>query len=190
MKGLLLLRADTKNMDPNVLKTWTQLYCDIWKEPPWNENFWKPHLVLKDFRNELSRPHGEAFLALVYGVSRMMNGRPCLDTVGFTHGYSVSIQEMREIAGNGGLNVLFKRRKRIYYVDELGVAKEYRGRGISLVLTRSLIETAKESGLTCVALRTDKQAVVARKVYGQLGFVEMPVQDTKHPERTYWVLEI
>jgi ribosomal protein S18 acetylase RimI-like enzyme len=178
MKNLSILHVDSEKLLPETMKMWAELYCEIWKEPPWNEDFWKPREVKGEFRKELSRPHGEAFLALE-------NQK----VVGFTHGYSVSCQEMREVAGNGLLNKLFKHTNRVYYIDELGVAKEYRGRHISIDLTNSLIQAVKCHGITCITLRTDMQAMAARNLYQKLGFKELKVCDAKYPNRTYWVCQ-
>lgn len=171
-------RVDVGNIPADTVKQWTELYCEIWKEAPWNEDFWKPSEVWREIYREITdNQHGEAFLAI----------DDC-KVVGFTHGYSVSCQEMREIAGSGLLDGLFERTERVYYIDELGVAKEYRGRHISVGLTRSLMQAAQNHGLTCITLRTDKQAGAARHLYQKLGFMELSVCDAKYPDRTYWVL--
>lgn len=185
MKGFSILHVDPDTLLLSYANQWSNLYCEIWKEPPWNEDFWKPWKVRRELHREIRYQHGEAFLALVWDPE-YEDGK----VVGFTHGYSVTCQEMRIIAGNGLMNKFFKNRERVYYVDELGVAKEYRGRRISLWLTRSLIHAARDHGLTCMLLRTDMQAMAARHLYQRLGFTELKVHDAQHPDRTYWSLEL
>lgn len=173
-----IMHVDTRTIPTSTVEQWTNLYCGIWKEPPWNEDFWKPSEVWNEIRKEITdNQHGEAFLALDKNK-----------VVGFTHGYSANRQEMAMIAGSDLLNELFEHTERVYYIDELGVAKEYRGQHISTDLTRALIQTAHERGLTCITLRTDKQAGAARGLYQKLGFTELAVCDAKYPDRTYWVL--
>ena len=179
MKSISIVRVDIGNMQAGIVEQWTELYCEIWKEPPWNEDFWKPTEVWQEIYREITdNRHGEAFLAL--------NGRK---VVGFTHGYSVSCQGMREVAGSDLLDGLFEHTERVYYIDELGVAKECRGRHISTDLTRSLIQAAQNHSLACVTLRTDTQAIAARHLYQKLGFTELAVCDAKYPDRTYWILQ-
>jgi ribosomal protein S18 acetylase RimI-like enzyme len=179
MKDFSIVRVSMLTISTEMLTSWADLYCEIWKEPPWNEDFWKVSDVIADFRKEMCNPHTEAFLAL--------DGNR---VVGFTHGYSVGSQEMREIAGSDLLDGLFKNIEHVYYVDELGVAKAYRGRHISIDLTYSLIRAAQAQGLTCITLRTDKLAGAARGLYEKLMFKELEVCDVAYPNRTYWKLEL
>lgn len=163
----------------DILRQWAECYCDIWKEPPWNEDFWQPESVVIDFQKEMCNPDAIGFLAIQDNL-----------VVGFTHGYSVNCQELQLIAGNHLLNMIFGTRDRIFYVDELGVMVQYRGNRISLVLTSELIKAVKVSGVTAIILRTDTKAYIARHVYEKLGFKELDVHDAKYPERTYWFLEV
>ncbi|MFA6095208.1 MAG: GNAT family N-acetyltransferase [Candidatus Paceibacterota bacterium] len=180
------LFCPTSNFSVLLAEQWISLYCEIWKEPPWNEFFWRHSAVKADFIRELSLLHGQGFLAI--DPDLVVLGERSV--IGFTHGYSVSMYEMRIIAGSGFLNSFFKCRERVYYIDELGVAKEYRGKGISLRLTRLLVDSARSNGLDCVLLRTDTKAVPARGLYYKLGFTELTACDAKYPDRTYWSLKL
>ncbi len=162
----------------DVLLQWAKLYCDIWKEEPWLEDYWKPEEVVIDLFQEMMRPGAEGFLAMLdYKV-----------VVGFTHGYSVGRAELEEIAGSNLLDSLFINNDRIFYIDELGVDRNYRGQGIAHKLTAMLISEARRNGP--VILRTDTRAHAARHVYEKLKFKELDVHDAKYPERTYWLLEV
>lgn len=180
------------------------LYCNIWKEEPWNEDFWKPEYVADDIMLELAREDATAFLALV-----------CDKVVGFTHGYSVDVVDMRKIAGNNQLDVLFApiavgggyytnylfdsenestdvvtqntSLRRYFYIDELGVDAAYRGKYVGKQLTYALLAYAETRYVDGVILRTDVLAVAARALYIKAGFTEIPVRDENHPTRTYWV---
>jgi ribosomal protein S18 acetylase RimI-like enzyme len=175
-----ILHVDASNISADIVRQWSELYCEIWKEPPWNEDFWKPTEVWQEIYQEITdNQHGEAFLALDKNK-----------VVGFTHGYSVSRQEMRKVVGSDLLDELFEHTERVYYIDELGVAKGYRGLHISSRLTRSLVQVARGHGLTCITLRTDKQAGAARRLYQKLGFTELTVCDAKYPNRTYWLRQL
>jgi len=165
-----------ENIAPAELKQWAELYCEIWKEPPWNEDFWKPEEVIKDFQTEMSNPDSAAFLLLVDGSVK-----------GFTHGYSVNREELRAIANNDLLDTIFSEDKRIYYIDELGVAKECRGLGFGKLLTARLQSEALGMGIRKVVLRTDTQAKAARRVYEESDFIDLKVFDANYPNRTYWL---
>ena len=179
MKNVSIECVRMETISPEILRQWAKCYCEIWKEPPWNEDFWKPEIVIDDFRKEMRNQDAVAFLA-------MHNG----SVVGFTHGYSVNRHELQLIAGNNLLDTILKAEERIFYVDELGVTAKYRGNRISFALTRALIDAALTSGVISIILRTDTKAYAARHVYEELGFVELIVHDAKYLERTYWLLEI
>lgn len=72
----------------------------------------------------------------------------------------------------------------IVYIDELGVEKECRNKGIGTRLTGMLINDARKLGYKTVALRTDINGG-AYKFYLDLGFKDMNIRDPKYPERTY-----
>lgn len=167
-----IIPVDTNVLTSNLVNSWAQLYCDIWLEAPWFEDFWKPEEVIKDFRSEMSRQNAAGFLALDDDK-----------VIGFTHGYSVDRAEMQAITGNSLLDPFVV--GRAFYVDELGVDLRYRGMGISRQLTTHLLNAV---GTSAVLLRTDKNAFVARALYQKLGFKELQVHDSKYPDRTYWLL--
>lgn len=177
-KDLTIVRVDVNAIAPEILDKWARLYCEIWKEPPWNEDFWQPKSVAENLIKELRYLNGSGYLVLDQDL-----------VVGFTHGYSVTRDELRVIAGNSLLDILFEKHDRIFYVDELGVASSHRGQRISLKLTSALIEHARSSGIWGITLRTDVEATAARHVYRELGFIELSIHDAAHPTRTYWFLE-
>lgn len=177
MNDLSVVKVAMNSIASEVLEQWAKLYCEVWKDAPWNEDFWKPEEVIKDFQKEMRNPDAAAFLSICDS-----------SVVGFTHGYSVNRQELRSIAGNSLLDQVFGDENRIFYIDELGVASAYRGKRISLALSEALLRSAFASGVKIVILRTDAKANVARHVYVRLGFVELDVHDTSHIDRTYWVL--
>lgn len=179
MKSSLIVRVSMAAISTELLQSWASLYCQIWQEPPWNEDFWRPEKVVEAFKQEMARPDALAFLAL--------NDQSAV--IGFTQGYSVSPTELREIAGNNLLDFLFEKNERVYYVDELGVDSSYRGNRLSVSLSRALIAEISDRGITQVVLRTDIQALAARHVYKELGFGELPVHDAQYPTRTYWSLK-
>ncbi len=178
MKNVSIERVDMNAVSPEILEQWAKCYCEIWKEPPWNEDFWRPESVIADFRKEMQNPDAVAFLAMNEG-----------NVVGFTHGYSVGKGELGAIAENNLLDLVFDRERRIFYVDELGVAKSHRGQRISIALTASLVRAAHDSGSTVIVLRTDIQAHAARHVYERSGFIDLGIRDATHAERTYWMLD-
>lgn len=153
-----------------------ELYCEIWQEPPWNEDFWKVPEVSEKIRVCFERQSFGIFVAEENEV-----------TAGFTWGYQVSCDELREIAGHGQLDFLFEPLNRIMYLADLATKSSFRRRGIGEKLTCALIEFAYDAGITHIVLRTHKKAVAARNLYQKAGFKELPVEDKEYPDRTYWL---
>lgn len=192
------LRLNWDPVSEEIRKKCARLYCQIWKEPPWNESFWEEAGVLADMQRELEKPCAEGFIAVYlralyryeYENCRTVSDETLMMVAGFTWGYPVSQEELREIAGNNALDPLFCEHSRVFYVDELGVNSEHRGRGIGKRLSHLLLKAAKTHGIKLAVLRTDDQAVAARRLYSSLGFSELTARDERYPERTYWVLAL
>lgn len=163
--------------DEEAREQCAELYCQIWREPPWDEDFWNPSEVLQDMDKEMRKPGAEGFLAIVDGK-----------VVGFTWGYPVSCEELCEIGGSA-LGVLYKDCELVFYVDELGVHPEYRRRGLGSVVSEHLIKVARAKKARKVVLRTDQGAYAARALYSKLGFWDLGIRDREHPGRTYLVLD-
>jgi len=171
-------KLDVKNK--KFLRKCAELYCQIWKEPPWNEDFWTVEGVIEDIKKQMERPNAVGFWAL-YGE----------EVIGFTWGYEVSKADLREISGVVALDFLFKKGSRVFYIDELGVAYLFRGRGIGERLSRNLIGAVRNScEIRRFTLRTDIKAITARNLYRKLGFRDLLIRDAAHPNRTYWFLEL
>lgn len=154
-----------------------KLYCQIWREEPWNEEFWTPEDVIQDMREEMARPCAEGYLAVNIFNSQV---------IGFTWGYSVSQSEMQVISGNEKLDFLFSGNNRVFYIDELGVAKEHRRHGIGNSLAANLFVAAMIRGINLIVLRTDKKAEAAIRIYQEIGFRDLRIEDQQYPDRTYW----
>lgn len=176
--GIKIVKANLDSGQEDLFKQCAKVYCQIWKEPPWNEDFWKPEQVIQDIKQELTMPDAQCLMAIDKSV------------IGFTWGYSVDKEVLRDISQGNKLDILFSNQVKVYYIDELGVSPGYRKMGIGGVLTSQLIKCAKSDGNSVIVLRTDKQAIAAKIVYTKLGFIEYPISDTRYPDRTYWVLEI
>lgn len=163
-------------LSPDELKKVAELYCLIWREPPWNEDFWTIDGVLEDMKNVFKMSFFRAFVA----CSKKK-------IVGFTWGYQVSESEMQKICGNGELNFLFRTYK-IFYIAEVGVDSSARKIGLGKRMTNCLIKLAKKDGADAIVLRTDINAYPARELYRSLGFSEVWVTDNLYRSRTYWLL--
>jgi ribosomal protein S18 acetylase RimI-like enzyme len=156
-----------------------ELYCQIWKEPPWLEDFWKSSEVLADMKKQLNKDESICVFA------EEANSH----VVGFTWGYVVSQEDIRDICGNNSLDFIFNG-GRVFYVDELGVSASYRNCGIGKSLTKKLISLAKEKLIKTAILRTNVLAESARIVYKEMGFVDLKIFDKKYSDRTYWLAEL
>lgn len=192
------------NITMPILSDMAKLYCEIWKEPPWNEDFWKPIDVMCDVIRETHMSQARCFMAthtrFLYNFERYNyeNGisaeRPSeqerTSVIGFTWGYSVSREDLREISGGNLLGSIFGNGKSVYYIDELGVSLNFRKYGIGKRLSTLLLEEAFSMGFRKVVLRTHKEAEEAIRLYKSLGFRDLTIEDEKYPNRTYWILEI
>ena len=167
------------NSGGHVVRKTAQLYCEIWRESPWNEDFWTVPAVSDDIFQQAEKP---AFVGLVAVQED--------DVLGFTWGYAVDKLSIREIAGHEKLDVVFCDDEQMFYVAELGVASTHRGKKVGEHLTRKLIDSAKDSGIKSVLLRTNIKAERARALYAHLGFVDLCIEDEVHKDRTYWLLRL
>jgi len=165
----------------SALRQCAELYCKIWKEPPWCEDFWKAPEVLQMMEKEMQRPDAECFLAVKTKQ---------LIVIGFTWGYSVDRQELAEISGGNRLDFITENTPRVFYIDELGVDPASRLNRVGNTLTRELIGHAKERGHRRIVVRTDLRAIPARILYGRHGFIELNVKDERHENRNYWLLNL
>ena len=170
----------SKKLQTATLKELAELYCSIWMEHPWNEDFWTVEGVVNDILTEMKRPCAEAYLAFANSVK----------IVGFTWGFEVSENDLQKIAGTDALNFLFAEQRKVFYVDELGVASDFRKHGVGEKLSMALIKTAENHGIARIILRTDVKALEARNLYTRIGFQDLSIRDASHSGRTYWLLDI
>lgn len=166
-------------LSDSLLWRCAKLYCEIWKESPWNEDFWRPGGVMQDIKQELKRSYAEGFVCLQGSA-----------VLGFTWGYSVSCPEMNVISGDGKLDSLFLNGNQVFYVDELGVTPPFRKRGIGESLTKALLVAARKHSMKLVVLRTNKNANAARTLYRKIGFKNLWIEDENYTDRTYWIFAL
>jgi len=170
IKKLILRREEN-------LSAIAKIYCQIWKEPPWNEDFWTAEGVIKDLRKELAKINA----ILLYAVNKKQ-------VIGFTWGYEINILDLSKISGVS--SSIWEKKfkiKRSFYIDELGVDINHRRKNTGQKLTERLLEEVSNMGISYVILRTDVKALAARNLYQKLGFQELNVIDAKHANRTYWL---
>lgn len=166
---------------PDLREGCALLYCEIFREPPWCEEFWTTHQVLSDLSAQAAK---SGFLGLTIITDDN-------ELIGFTWGYVVDRSDARQISGHNGLDYLFESDGRpVFYIDELGVKQTHRGKGLGKQLTRRLVEAARENGIGSIILRTSKKAEMAKAVYLHTGFVDLQIQDSSHEDRTYWLLTL
>ena len=177
MKEVKIERLDMRNKE--LLEKCAKLYCEIWKEPPWSEDFWTIEGVIKDIRKQMKCSNAVGFLALYDG-----------EVIGFTWGYEISKNDLQEISGVKSLDIIFEN-SRVFYIDELGVSPLFRNKGIGEQLSRTLLAAVRNScEIRCFTLRTDIKAVAARNLYIKLGFSDLSIRDAEHSQRTYWFIEL
>lgn len=146
--NIQFLNCSLKNIP--LIQQCVKLYCEIWKEPPWHEE-WDEKRVFKDIEKELNEPFAKMILALVNK-----------QVIGFTWGYLIEKNKLRQISGAEDLDFVFNKNSKVYYIDELGVNILYRGKGIGKDLTDNLL-LAMPRIINKIILRIDKNAESARK---------------------------
>jgi len=156
-----------------------KVYCEVWKEHPWNEHFWTAEGVTADIQKELTKNNACGYA--------MLNG---IKVVSFSWGYEVSRDGLAEISGSHKLDMIFEDDKKIFYVDELGTLSGHRRQSLGKNISWQLLASVEEKGFDLAILRTEAEANAAQALYKKLGFKELPVLDEKHRSRSYWVLDL
>ena len=174
------VKQNLDNLNENLARKCAQLYCQVWKEPPWCEDFWQAEDVLANLKVELAKPRALCWLAT--------SARQ--EVIGFSWGYGVNRDDLTKISGNSQLAQSLNGTAELFYVDELGVNIKKRQHGVGKRLTRQLIDYAANCGYSKIILRTDIRAIPARTLYAHLGFKELTVQDSAHQTRNYWLLQM
>lgn len=178
---VLFCPLDLKNLSKDILEECASLYCRIWQEPPWNEDFWTIPRVMDDLRKEMSKKGSAGFLSFSWNTK--------VEVIGFSWGYRVDSRQLAELASNPEMEKFFDLGDTAFYIDELGVSPGYRNSGVGKRLTALLIGQALYQRAGKIFLRTDKKAMAARSVYSDLGFRELDLADGAYKERNYWLLD-
>jgi len=154
---------DIRPYSSEYLEAFCDLYISIWRAEPYGELFTTAEVKRHMWKNE-------RFLFLLVDDGTLVGfvgGRPvahfcdffdnrCVPSVSLTSGF---------------------------YIDELGVAPAFRGRGRGSALMRWVMGSAANTGFTEFVLRThaDKQRNPAMPMYSRLGFEErLDDQGTVH----------
>jgi ribosomal protein S18 acetylase RimI-like enzyme len=182
--SLAELRAEKSGL---LVEQLALLIHGIFRGPPWNEDDEMPR-ILFGLGTEMMRRN-----AILYVAKAKCSGT----IAGYLMGHEVRerIEDPRdrtlgEIAGTPALDYLFEGGKRVFYVDGLGVAPDFRRRHVAERLSLALIEELRLQGFDYRIGRTDTTARPVRSLFTKLGFRELPVCDAFYPTRTYWVLRL
>lgn len=185
VKKVIVMASNAKTFfDENdqLAESLAEMYCQVWKEPPWNEDSWN----VDEVKVELIQLNCKYSSIGCYAIHE---SEKCKAIVGFALGYQISKEEMGNISSGRELDYLFGN-KIVFYIDELAVCREFRQQGIASTLCKNLIDNAIDSGSQLIVLRTDKDAVAARKVYERQGFRDIGIKDGKYSTRTYLIKEV
>jgi len=178
----MIIRKSRWEKEESALLGVAGIYCRVWEEPPWNEDFWTIGRVIQDLHKELMKPNA----VLLYATEEEDR-----EITGFTWGYETSISDLSDISG--AFKSQWERivgEKRAFYIDELGVDRKYRQCGFGLSLTQELLRKVTNLDIDYATLRTDIKAVAARSLYKKMEFQELSITDVEHPDRTYWLKDL
>lgn len=175
MKNIYCVVSASSNKKEEISQA-ARLYCNVWREWPWLENDWEKETVAQEIAAVAERSDAVCFF------SKLAD-----DLVGFSWGYFVTQDQLREISGGTDLDHVFQENLNVFYISELGVEMNHRREKAGADLTEKLIESAMRKGAGIFVLRTDAKAFPARGLYAKLGFVELSISDQKYRFRTYWL---
>ncbi len=136
---------------------------------------------MKNMREQFERPG-------VIALAPLGNN----EVIGFTWMYEIFKDDLEENTRySPELRFLFENQKRVFYLQEMGVIKEMRQRGVGEKLTRELLKRGKENGANVVVLSTNGEAKSMILLISKIGFQSSKiVRPPEELERTYWVLEL
>jgi ribosomal protein S18 acetylase RimI-like enzyme len=105
-------------------------------------------------------------------ISKILNGNCC---------YVVACVE-NKVVGISGIHFLKTGIRSKGFIEDVVVDRNYRGRGIGILLSKKLIEIAKDKNLDCIDLTSSPNRKEANMLYKKLGF--------KTKETNYYRLKI
>lgn len=179
----LIKNLKEEELPESIVSQCAKLYCEVWKEEPWNEDFWTLEGVCKKIEEDIEKAGSEFFVSLEAASAKML-------VTGFTWGYSFDYEQIKKISTCPELLKHFNSLKKVFYVAELGVDIKFRRFGTGKKLSKTLIKKVVDNGFDCIILRTDVKANEARALYIKLGFKELPVYDPEFRDRTYWIMTL
>lgn len=166
---------------PRLRREVAELYSEIFREKPWKENF-QPKEVMILMGEQLDGPRPEIALAAVEKRK----------VIGFTWMYEIFKDDLQEgTRYSPDLGSLFERGKKVFYLQEVGVEKESRRRGIGEKLIQKLLKKGKKQGANFIVLSTNSKAESAKALFSKVGFKDSGI--VRPPEnlgRTYWILKL
>jgi len=169
---------EVNDFNDSLLEKIAKLYCEIWKEPPWNEDNWTIEGVKNDVLSQ-AKNYNSVFLIALKGE----------EVVGFTWGYEVGRDSASQMCGGDHFSRYFKNCQGIFYIDELGISAKCRIKGLGKLLSLICLERARKKGISVSFLRTSVNAGAARCLYKKIGFKDLSLPDPIYKDRTYWVKE-
>ena len=176
-----MLRIVDMKKRPRLRREVAELYSEIFKEKPWSENF-RPEEVMILMGKQLDGPRPEIALAAIKKRK----------VIGFTWMYEIFNDDLQEgTRYSPDLGFLFKRGKKVFYLQEVGVEKESRNQGIGEKLIQELLKKGKKQGASFIVLSTNSKAESAKALFIKVGFEDSGI--VRPPEnlgRTYWILEL
>lgn len=167
----LIKYNESKELPKAYLASAAALYCYIWAEAPWNESW-----TLEEAQKELLAIFNRNDSVLILCIE---NNK----TIGFVGGGIAKTESLN--IENEFINQLGG--DEVFYIDEIGLDKNQRGKGIGQRLLREIVEKARSNNPRLpIILHTDVKAEAARKLYERVGFKETVYYHPEDKNHTYW----
>jgi len=181
MKGVRIvdLSEVTTEEKQRIKREISLLYCEIFSEKPWSENH-QPEEVEKYIEEHFKKENAIFFSALNEAK-----------VVGFIWGYEIKMTDLgRSSRFSPKLATFFPKNGKVFYLQEIGVKREYRCQGIGKSLMEKILSKMKEMGAKVVILSTNFNAKPAVFLFSKFGFENTGI--IRPPQslfRTYWILD-
>lgn len=172
-----------EKLSESIISQCAELYCEVWKEEPWNEYFWTVEDVCRKIEADIGKAGSEFFVSFETAGKNM-------SVTGFSWGFSLGYEQINKISERPEFLKHFSLSGNVFYIAELGVDIKFRRCGTGKILSKTLIKKVIDNGFDCIILRTDVKANEARALYIKLGFRELPVYDPEFTDRTYWIMTL
>lgn len=156
------------------------VFCEVFCEKPWSDDP-EPGEAMKDLNRQFKKPN-----ALTLAAKR--KGK----VIGFAWMYELFKDDLgKEERHSLRLKQFFEGNKRIFYLQQLGVKKDFRRNGTGKHLVKKIIQKARARKGDTLILSTCIKAGAMISLLKKMGFQDTGImRPPQKLERTYWTFQL